>query len=114
MSSTIKTWKVRNYYRKAYTDAFGDYFAGETITIAGPTLKEAIDGYKRELAWSDRTPNSAEGNMENFSVQKISYSPSILGGKGGVIAEIAYWDIKNKRWGLATAWIYADESDLQE
>ena len=108
----IKCWKVRNSYRTAYTDAFGDFFAGENITIAGPTLKEAVEAYKRELAWSCRTTNSGGGNMENFCVQKVYFSPGILGGKGGIVAEIAYWDMKNKRWGLMHAWIYASEKDL--
>ena len=94
----IKSWEAHSC--RKYTNTF---------KICGETLLDAISTDLHDLLYySNTSPNS----HDQIKLQSVYYSPSILGGKGGVVAEIACRDMVEDKTVLINAWIYASEKDL--
>ena len=95
---SIKSWEAHSSrkYKK-------------TFKICGETLMDAINNDLRDLLYySNSSPNS----HDQIKLQRIYYSPSILGGKGGVVAEISCHDMAEDKTVLIPAWIYASENEI--
>ena len=81
----------------------------EHILISGDTLEIAVRNNLRRLV---RSATSFEHPIKDTELKGLFYSQGILGGKGGAVAEIQFYDMALERTEIACAWIYARESEV--